>query len=215
MYLTVVIFHKFRGRNILLGALIILTILAIYSFPENVRQRLEYTFIPEYQETIKPAKMFGVTLDPSSSARLNDYNRLMGIWRKKPFLGYGLTGMGFVDGQYILVLIESGALGFTAFVLLLGAIFRNTLRIYRNSRDELYKGLALGFLGGHVGMMVHAITANTFVLIRVMEPYWFLAALVMIIPRLEKEQKDKAASIDAPAAPYPKNAQFLANYGNT
>ncbi len=215
MYLTVVIFHRFRGRNILLGTLIILTILAIYFFPENVRQRLEYTFIPEYQETIKPAKLFGVTLDPSSSARLNDYNRLMGIWKKKPLFGYGLTGMGFVDGQYILVLIESGALGFIAFILLLGAIFRNTLRIYRNSRDELYKGLALGFLGGHVGMIVHAITANTFVLIRVMEPYWFLAALVMIIPRLEKEQENSGMLNEAPAAPYPKNARFLANYGNT
>lgn len=215
MYLTVVIFHKFRGRNLLLGALIVLTILAIYFFPENVRQRLEYTFTKEVQESIKPVKVFGATLDPSSSARLNDYTRMMGIWKKKPLLGYGLTGMGFVDGQYILVLIESGALGFVAFILLLGAIFRNTLRIYRNSRDELYKGLALGFLGGHVGMIVHAITANTFIIIRIMEPYWFLAALVMIIPRLEKEQGRKAVLSDTAAAPYPKNARFLANYGNT
>lgn len=214
MYLTVVIFHKFRGRNILLGALIILTVLAIYFFPENVRKRLEYTFGEDVQESIKPVKLFGATLDPSSSARLNDYNRLMGIWKKKPLLGYGLTGMGFVDGQYILVLIESGALGFAAFILLLGAIFRNTLRIYRNSRDELYKGLALGFLGGHVGMIVHAITANTFIIIRIMEPYWFLAALVMIIPRLEASGVKSKAAEETEIMRHPRNARFLTGYGN-
>ena len=70
----------------------------------------------------------------------------------------------------------------------MGSIFYQTLKIYRKAKDSLFKGLALGFLAGHIGMLFHAISANTFILIRIMEPYWFLAGMVMMIPRLEKQE---------------------------
>jgi len=43
----------------------------------------------------------------------------------------------------------------------------------------LFKGLALGFIVGLVGLMVHAIGSNTFVLIRIAEPFWFFTAIII------------------------------------
>ena len=185
MYGTLIFFHHRRTRNILIGVMIIAVILSFFFFPQNIKDRIRYTFTPQEQETIKPFEIAGVALGPSASARLWDWLRLYHKWRQRPYLGYGVTGAGFVDSQFIRTLVELGLFGFAAFVGLLWTIFRVTLRIYRRARDDLYKGLALGFLAGHIGMVAHAVTANTFILIRIMEPYWFLAAMVMMIPGLE------------------------------
>ena len=74
-------------------------------------------------------------------------------------------------------------------LFLLISIFRNTYKIYRSTKDDLFQGLAIGFLAGHIGMITHALTANTFILIRIMEPYWLLAAMILMIPKIEEQQK--------------------------
>ncbi len=220
MYFTLIFFNKFKTRNTLIGSLIILIILSMFFFPKNIKERIAYTFIPEEQETIKAVKIGDVSLGPSASARIQDWISLFEKWKKRPFIGYGITGVGFVDSQFIRTLVELGTIGFTAFVGLLIAIFRITLRIYRTTKDDWYKGLALGFLAGHVGMIFHAITANTFILIRIMEPYWFLAAMVMMIPKLEKMEEEKLNAATVSKEKFetperkalPRNTEFL--YGH-
>ncbi|VAW48336.1 hypothetical protein MNBD_GAMMA03-2083 [hydrothermal vent metagenome] len=189
MYFTLIFFNKFKTRNILIGFFIIFVILSFFFFPKNIKERIAYTFVAQEQETIKPVEIGGVTLGSSASARIQDWVRLFHKWKKRPFFGYGITGAGFVDSQFIRTLVELGLVGFSAFIGLLIVIFRRVLWIYRNTQDDWYKGIALGFLAGHVGMIFHATTANTFILIRIMEPYWFLAAIVMMIPKLEAMQK--------------------------
>ncbi len=45
-------------------------------------------------------------------------------------------------------------------------------------------------------MLVHAIGANTFIIVRIMEPFWFLTAIIIMIPTIEAEElKTKADSI--------------------
>ncbi len=194
MYLTLIFFNRGRARNFLIGILMISIVLGMFFLPSVVKERILYTFQPEIDESVAPVKIGDVTLDPSASARINDWMRLFDQWKRNPFIGVGVTGAGFVDSQYIQVLVETGLVGFTAFTILLIGIFRNTLRIYRTTKDDFFKGLALGFLAGHIGMIVHALTANTFTIIRIMEPYWFLAAMVMLIPQIE--QKDKPPAVD-------------------
>ncbi len=65
-------------------------------------------------------------------------------------------------------------------------MFRASFRVYRTCRDPLYCGLALGHLGALVGLLVHSIGANTFIIVRIMEPFWFLTALVVMSPGIEK-----------------------------
>ena len=60
--------------------------------------------------------------------------------------------------------------------------------------DEFYKGLILGFIAGFIGLTIHALTANTFIVIRIMEPFWFIAGIVMVLPAfIEQEFKTDEA----------------------
>jgi hypothetical protein len=45
----------------------------------------------------------------------------------------------------------------------------------------------LGFIAGFVGLLFHGLGANTFIIVRIMEPFWFMAALVVMIPKLEED----------------------------
>ena len=71
------------------------------------------------------------------------------------------------------------------------AITTKVLEIYRKSKDRFYKGLALGFLAGLVAMLTHAISANTFIIVRIMEPFWFLAAIVIMLPVSEVQEQEE------------------------
>ncbi len=195
MYMTLIIFNKSQTRNMLIGILLIGGLLSVFFFPQSIKDRIKYTFVGQKQETIVPVKIGGVTLGPSASARIHDWIRLFNKWKYRPYLGYGITGAGFVDSQYIRTLVELGIIGMVAFLALLVSIFKQTLKIYYTTKDDWYKGLALGFLAGHVGLIFHAVTANTFILIRIMEPYWFLAAMVMMIPQLEKIEEERQQTI--------------------
>jgi len=47
----------------------------------------------------------------------------------------------------------------------------------------------MGFLAGFIGLLVHAVGANTFIIVRIMEPFWFILAIVIMLPELEGESK--------------------------
>jgi hypothetical protein len=49
------------------------------------------------------------------------------------------------------------------------------------------RGLAIGFLAGYAGMLIHAIGANTFIIVRIMEPFWLLAGLIVVLVRSQPE----------------------------
>lgn len=213
MYLTLIVFSRGRMKNVLIALMIVAGIASIFTFPSNVKERIAYTFTAQdNDQTVVPVKIGRITLDPSASARINDWARLIDNWKHKPFLGYGLTGAGFVDSQFIGALVETGIFGFFAFIFLLWKLFYQTLRIYRNTKDDFLGGLAVGFLAGQVGMFFHAFTANTFTIIRIMEPYWFLAAIIMMIPKLEAQAAVKSAEempLDLKPNPYTTNTSFL------
>jgi len=111
-------------------------------------------------------------------------------------LGRGITGIGFIDGQYIRTLPELGIIGLLSFLWLLWIIYKNSLGIYRQMDDNLYKGLTLGFIAGFVGLTIHALTANTFILIRVMEPFWFITGIIMMLPKLKEEEEMELERIE-------------------
>jgi hypothetical protein len=43
------------------------------------------------------------------------------------------------------------------------------------------KGMVVGFYAGFWGLMVHAFTANTFIIVRISEPFWCLTGLTVIL----------------------------------
>ncbi len=184
-YLALVFYCRTPRKIPLIMIMLLAVSVGLLFMPEPVKERLAYTFNAPAQAGITPVKIFGLTLDPSSSTRWLDWLRAFDYWKAAPFFGYGLAGVSFLDSQYVNNMIELGAFGFVSFALLVWFLHRQTIKVYRNIQDPLGKGLALGFAAGNIGMIVHALTANTFILIRIMEPYWLIAALIMVWPRIE------------------------------
>jgi O-antigen ligase len=178
----------FSQRRLLIAfALALSLVLAPFLLPKAVVDRVQYTFTQPFHPN--QAEIGGVRLDTSTSARLRSLQDVVLVdWPEHPFFGYGITGYHFIDSQYLRVLAETGLVGLLAFLWLQISLFRQTHDIFRRTQDPLFKGVALGFLTGFIALIIHSIGTNTFIIVRIMEPFWFLAAMVAIIPQLEVVQ---------------------------
>jgi O-antigen ligase len=149
-------------------------------FPQQVLDRYNYTF--HAQEVRGNVSVGGARFDTSTSARVESWGYGIRGWMKRPLLGYGVTGFAFMDAQYVRVLVEGGLCGLAAFLWLLWRILRTAWGTYRRSLGTRFEGLALGYLAGFLAMITHCIGANTFIIVRIMEPFWFLTGIVTILP---------------------------------
>ena len=155
--------------------------------PEIAKERVSYTFLQGRGRT-DVVKVGGVKLDTSTSARIHSWKAASADWIKHPFIGYGVTGYRFVDAQYIRVITETGLLGIITFLFLMVTLFKRVYGIFASAEDVFKKGLSMGFLAGFTGLLFHALGANTFIIVRIMEPFWFITAMVIIIPELREER---------------------------
>jgi hypothetical protein len=176
-----------QRRFYLIAALIVALALSPLIIPRVAKERIAFTFMqPEEKGQIQFGK---VRLDTSASARIIGYKRGFSAWRKRPILGYGVTGHHFMDAQYPRILVETGIVGMLAFAWLVYAIFQVGLNTWRYAQGDLLRGLAVGLVAGFVGLLVHAIGANTFIIVRIMEPFWFVTGIVIALTTMEEESK--------------------------
>ncbi len=184
----------FSHRKLLIASLFALSLaLAPFLLPKAVTDRVLHTFTQPFHPG--QAEIGGFRLDTSTSARLKSFQEVVfDAWPKHPVFGYGVTGYKFLDSQYLRVLVETGLVGLLAFLWLQISLFRRARDVLRTSQDPLYKGVALGFLVGFIALIVHSIGTNTFMIVRIMEPFWLLAGLVMAIPLLNAEEAKGAPS---------------------
>jgi hypothetical protein len=177
-------------RRVMIGALLALLVaspLVLALLPDTVAKRVRYTFEPERgQPTVRVG---AVGLDPSTSARLISVKQAIAGWTHRPIFGYGVTGFAFMDQQFARTLVETGLVGFAAFLVLIWALLKTGVASFRALELPEDRGLALGFVAGTVGLLGHAIGANTFIIVRIMEPFWFFAAIVVALPGLAQEEK--------------------------
>jgi O-antigen ligase len=182
-YLTLSLFS--RRRFYLLAALTVALALGPFIVPHVAKQRIRETFTqPQQPGQIELGRF---RLDTSASARIISFKDGLLAWRKSPILGYGVTGFRFMDAQYPRILVETGTVGILAFFWLIYALFRVAINTWRDSQDDLLRGLAAGLLAGLIGLVVHAIGANTFIIVRIMEPFWFLVGIVIALSQMNDE----------------------------
>jgi hypothetical protein len=177
-------------RRLVVGVLLALLVgspLLAYLAPTPVVKRVLYTFEPEAgQPTVTLGR---VAFDPSTSTRFISFRRALEGWVQRPILGYGVTGFRFMDAQYPRTLVETGVVGLAAFLWLLWSVLRSGLGAFRALGDPQERGLALGFVAGTVGLLAHAVGANTFIIVRIMEPFWFFVGIVVMLPHLQGEAR--------------------------
>jgi len=172
-------------RKLIIMGLLFLAILLPTISPKVVRERVTYTFTQKAQSD--QIRIANIKLDTSTSARLRSWQDALKDTAKHPVFGFGVTGYYFVDAQYPRVLVETGIVGLFSFILLLLAIMKYGAIVFRDTNDVLYRGVSMGFLAGFIGLLTHAVGANTFIIVRIMEPFWFVLAMVVMIPELESE----------------------------
>ncbi|RME81028.1 MAG: hypothetical protein D6771_08770 [Zetaproteobacteria bacterium] len=151
---------------------------APFVLPKNVVNRVMYTFTQAPEEG--QMRIGGVRIDTSTSERLKSWQKVLTrAYPQHPFFGVGVTGGGFLDAQYPRVLLESGMAGLVLFVWMLRKIGWAFRRMYAELEDPVLRGAALGGLAGFIGLLFHALGANTFIIVRIMEPLMILLGLLV------------------------------------
>lgn len=172
-----------RKKTVFFGIILFIIVIPFVA-PKSVQQRLLFTVTQPKEEG--QMKVGNIRIDTSTSARFESMRLVLTRdFFKQPVIGFGITGYPFLDAQYARVLAETGFLGILAFFYLLLSIFRNAKQTYYQTADLFYKGLTLGYLVGFFAILTHCIGANTFIIVRIMEPFWFVTAMVIMIPLIE------------------------------
>ncbi len=178
-----------RHRIIITGFITIAFILSPLFLPQEIKDRVLFTFTqPEESGQVS---IGDIHLDTSTSARIASLKKIMEDWPKKPLFGYGVTGYEFLDSQYPRVLIETGLLGIIAFFYLLYSVIKLTINHMKEVKTPYFRGLTIGFFAGFIGLLFHAVGANTFIIVRIMEPFWFFAGIIAVLPSIERQQQEQ------------------------
>jgi hypothetical protein len=101
---------------------------------------------------------------------------------KYPVLGHGVGSvpLSYFDCHHVRELYETGFIGYLAFLYMNLVIFVTVLNLFYITDDRFVKGVSCGFLGGHIGMLVHGWSIANFYTIMNMEVFWFFVAILMI-----------------------------------
>jgi len=124
----------------------------------------------------------GAEVDPSLHSRLRAWRQSVDQILRYPFLGQGVGAkkLGWADNHYVRELLETGVIGLVVFLWMNFQIFLAVLHLHHSS-EGIVRGAAVGFLGGQVGLLAHAMTCSNFYTIRTMEPFWYLLGLLMAV----------------------------------
>ena len=161
-----------------------------------VKERVLFTFVGQRApQSFNIAPGMSLTLESSSAARVRAWQRI--IFEKfpqKPFLGWGTPGVGLVDSQIPLVLGETGLIGLAAFFWMLYRVWFVGRYVHKKAQNDVDAALGFSLTIIVLALIMQTFGVNTFIIVRVMEPFWFIAALVAV-----RYSKYKAAEVTAQA----------------
>ena len=186
MIIALLCFSK-KGKILIVAGVLVVGMLLVTFAPRMIKERV--TTVVSMETDIKG--QHGV-LEASPAERWESWKMvLFDRFPKAPLFGYGVARF-FIDGQIFLILCEVGLVGFVLWCWVLLRLFRSARSVLESEavlRDDYSTGLSVGFLAGFAGLLGHAIGSNTFIIIIVMEPFWFIAAIVLSLPRLREAEE--------------------------
>lgn len=201
----------YAGRSWLVaGVVVVGLIISPLIMPEDVVNRVNYTFQRGHGEPISIAgKPTGLQVDKSTYERIYVWRKVgfnLKVW---PLFGGGISWDTVMDSQYARVLIETGLLGFAAFLFLQFRILKTTRQAYMWSRDWVSRAVSIAAFAGTLGLIVHSFGTISFLIVRIMEPYWVFVALAVVVRliAIQEYQQRKLKQTEAAPAPSPPPRQ--------
>lgn len=178
--------------------------------PDEVRERVLYTFDPGHGQQVEiGGQELPITVDKSTHERIY-------VWQKVKYIlsigwiftlfGGGIAWGGILDSQYARVLIETGVVGCVAFVFLQFTILRTTRQAYRWTTDWMGRGLCMGLFAATIALNVHSIGTVSFLIVRVMQPFWLLMALTVWVRNQAIDDHEKRLEAEAYHRAHPEIA---------
>ncbi|MDX8397031.1 MAG: O-antigen ligase family protein [Mariprofundaceae bacterium] len=179
-----------KNKRLLFAGCLIALVALPFVLPQNVVNRVMFTFTQSEQQG--QMDVGGMKIDTSTTERLKAWETVLTEnFPEHPLLGVGVTGGPFLDAQYPRVLLETGMLGLCLFLWFLRRVWVLLRQCYSEIEDEVLKGASLGAICGFAGLLVHGIGANSFIIVRIMEPLMILIGLLTAALILDREAKSK------------------------
>jgi hypothetical protein len=180
-------------RRLFLIIVAALGVLALSLSPflaERAKGRVAETYTGVAANTVFNTPIGEIRLEESAALRVKSWQRSVFYWLPKNILiGNGVTGVGLSDAQLPLVIAETGVVGTVCWIWMIVVCFKVSWRLYRASADSFVRSLSLGYIIGLIGLLWQSVGVNTFIIVRIMEPFWFLTAIIMKLSQLERENK--------------------------
>ena len=202
MFVALVALSLMSRRAWPLGLAAFVLIAAPIIFPEAVIHRVQSTFEPSGVAVQVPLVGSEVLIDKSAYERVYVWQKVehnLGVW---PVFGGGVSWDTVLDSQFARVIIETGLVGLMVFLFLLWRLVRTSSETFRWSRDWVAKSLGLAMFVNTIALMVHSFGTISFLIVRIMEPFWFMTALVVVsrqIALLDHAQRARAAYVQRSA----------------
>ena len=188
MVITTIFFTEHK-KIFLIMSLIISIMFIIIFMPKvisTVSNRINETFTgPNYSS--EEFVIMGIKIrELSALARVDAWRRaFVKFLPNKPILGHGITGVGLVDTQIPLIIGEVGLVGLFTFFWLIFTIYKESFIIFKTTKDNIFKALSLFQITILTALLAQSIGANTFIIVRIMEPFWFLCGITMMAKVVE------------------------------
>lgn len=149
-------------------------------------------------------------LDPSAGVRLEIWKIVGAAFTKSPIIGYGygtipyltagkLTKAFSAHSLYFETLGEMGLIGIAALAWLLTACVKSGRDLLRTATNRQNRGLAIGFLGATVALLVANVFGQRFTHFSIAGTYFFLAGLVDRTVRFELLRRESEGTKGAVA----------------
>jgi len=126
-----------------------------------------------------------------SSMELFNSNRLTGMgFNTFPYLGLPL---GDAHNLYVKILVEQGVVGLFIFLMIILAALFYSWKLYRRARDDLFKGLGLGFFLCTISLLISNFFGDRWTYVPLGAYYWAFLGLVVranIITQKEIQNKN-------------------------
>lgn len=202
-FMTLALAFTAGKRRLMLIILVMTGFSALFAFKnlsEKVKERVAETYSgPAAIHTVEFAGI-SVKLEESAYVRYRSITEAFQKWLPQhPLLGRGVTGVGLGDTQYALLIGELGIAGFLVFFWMLYRIYSAARAVQAKYQEPWIKALALGARVSIVGLLFQAFGVNNFIIVRIMEPFWFLTAVIIKLYTLTGARPPQAEKTESAA----------------